>query len=43
MKNSCSLANCQKLKANLKKLKIVEKKMRNKRRIFKKTTQEISN
>jgi hypothetical protein len=31
-KNSCSLAICQKLQTNFKKLKIVEKKMRNKRR-----------
>jgi hypothetical protein len=27
MKNSCSLAICQKLKTNFKKLKIVEKKL----------------
>jgi hypothetical protein len=43
MKNSCSLAICQKLQTNFKKLKIVEKKKRNKRRNLFKTTQEISN
>jgi hypothetical protein len=32
-----------KLKTNFKKLKIVEKKMRNKRRSLFKTTQEVSN
>jgi hypothetical protein len=37
------LAICQKLQTNFKKLKIVEKKMRNKRRNLFKTTQEISN
>jgi hypothetical protein len=37
-KNSCSIAICQKLQTNFKKLKIVEKKLRNKRRIFLKTT-----
>jgi hypothetical protein len=42
-KNSSSLAICQKLQTNFKKLKIVEKKMRNKRRNIFKTTQEISN
>jgi hypothetical protein len=43
MKNSCSLAICQKPQTNFKKLKIVEKNMRNKRRNIFKTTQEISN
>jgi hypothetical protein len=43
MKNSCSLAICQKLQTNFKKLKIVEKKMRNKRKNILKPTQEISN
>jgi hypothetical protein len=43
MKNSCSFAICQKLQTNFKKLKIVEKKKRNKRRNIFKTTQEISN
>jgi hypothetical protein len=43
MKNSCSLAICQKLQTNFKKLKIVEKEKRNKRRNHFKTTQEISN
>jgi len=42
-KNSCSLAICQKLQTNFKKLKIIENKMRNKRRNLFKTTQEISN
>jgi hypothetical protein len=41
-KTSCSLAICQKLQTNFKKLKIIEKKMRNKRRNLFKTTQEIS-
>ncbi len=41
--NSCSLAICQKLQTNFKKLKIVERKKRNKRRSLFKTTQEISN
>jgi hypothetical protein len=43
MKNSCSLAICQKLQTNFKKLKIVVKKKRNKRRNLFKTTQEFSN
>jgi hypothetical protein len=43
MKNSCNLAIYQKLQTNLKKLKLVEKKKRNKRRNIFKTTQEISN
>jgi hypothetical protein len=43
MKNSCSFAICKKLQTNFKKLKIVEKKKRNKRRNLFKTTQEISN
>jgi hypothetical protein len=38
MKNSCSVAICQKLQTNLKKLKIVEKKMKNKRRNLFETT-----
>jgi hypothetical protein len=42
MKNSCSFAICQKLQTNLKKLKLVVKKMRNKRRNLFKITQEIS-
>jgi hypothetical protein len=43
MKNSRRLAICQKLQTNFKKLKIVEKKKRNKRRNLFKTTQEFSN
>jgi hypothetical protein len=43
MKNSRSLAVCQKLQTNFKTLKIVEKKKRNKRRNLFKTTQEFSN
>jgi hypothetical protein len=43
MKNSRSLAICQKLQTNFKKLKIVEIKKRNKRRNLLKTTQEFSN
>jgi hypothetical protein len=43
MKNSCSLAICQKLQTNFEELKIVEKKKRNKRRNIFKRTQEISN
>jgi hypothetical protein len=39
MKNSSSLAICQKLQTNFKKLKIVEKTMRNKRKNLFKTTQ----
>jgi hypothetical protein len=42
-KNSYSLAICQNLQTNFLKLKMVEKKMRNKRRNLFKTTQEISN
>jgi hypothetical protein len=34
IKNSCSLAICQKLQTNFKKLKIVEKKMRKREEIF---------
>jgi hypothetical protein len=43
MKNSHSLAICQKLQTNFKKLKIVEKKKRNKKRNLLKATQEFSN
>jgi len=43
MKNSSSLAICQKLQTDFKKLKIVIKKKRKKRRNIFKTTQEISN
>ncbi len=42
MKNSRSLAICQKLQTNFKKLKIVERKERKKRRNLFKTTQEFS-
>jgi hypothetical protein len=41
MKNSHSLAICQKLQTNFKKTKIVEKKKRNKRRFFFKTTKNF--